>query len=335
MSLFPYLRPWRAAVFFALFTPIAPVSGQSDYFHVRILRADDFHFPVFERPGDTRGAACRINDFLQFRELQLLRGRQRRNVFEYIARDHGGIYGGKVSIDCSVLVNTDHILSIRLEENSCGMTCHDWVQCYNFNPANGELIHLEDLFTADGYRRFHALLDRRWASVIDTARDGSDVLDYFDEDDFWEIQVSARSLLVEGYNGFPKGPKPDTTSMEFKLRDIVKYLSRYGRAVWGLSNDTLSRFHSKRLPGMYAGHIGERPVLVEIENDGRLLYAYTDRQIRYAHYLNGDRNGPSISTEAMRDTDPVITGVLGSKGFKGVYIYKGIKKTVALTRSLH
>lgn len=110
----------------------------------RILRADDFHFPVFDRPGD-----------------------------------------------------------------------------------QSELIHLEDLSTADGYRRFHALLDRKWASVIDTVRDGSDMLAYFDDDDFWDFQVSARSLLVGGYDGFPKGPKPDTTSVEFKLREIVKYLRQH------------------------------------------------------------------------------------------------------------
>lgn len=36
----------------------------------------------------------------------------------------------------------------------------------------------------------------------------------------------------------------------------------------------------------------------------------------------------------MRDTDPVITGVLGNNGFKGVYTYMDLKKTVALARTL-
>jgi hypothetical protein len=86
---------------------------------------------------------------------------------------------------------------------------------------------------------------------------------------------------------------------------------------------------------MFAGRVGERPVLMDIEKDGGIILAYMDSHTRYARYLSGDRDGKNIRTENIRNGDPVIVGVLGNNIFTGIWTRGREKKAVAVRRVLN
>jgi hypothetical protein len=238
--------------------------GQANYFEHRTLRKDkDFSFPVFSHADDSF-AVRSINQLLQLSELYLLDGYQKNNLFEIASADNGGLYAGKDKIGFNILTNTPKILSVMFDESRCGITCTYWVKYYNFNSGNGDRIQLKDLFTPDGFGSFNkiALMKRKnkfkkELNKLETGvRDNfPDVFDCIQDDDLQDFYLMDTSICIDGENCLSKNEKIGDFDMvtKFNLSEFKKHLNDYGKTIFGISHDTISRHRSYGLSQLFEG----------------------------------------------------------------------------------
>ena len=281
---------------------------------IRSGESKEFSFPVF---NDTGNNVRKINRLLQLSELELLKGFGEKNMFEHVSSGIGGIYGSKTNIEFQIKKNTSRILSIGFQEASSGMTTHYWVRYYNFNPANGDRIHLKDLFTEKGYTAF-----RRYATGKRTrelrrqkAYDSTlaDIAECYGDDDLEDFFIAGSTLYIDGDNCVRKPEKfvGLETMSRFRLAEFGGWLNAYGRAVFGLSDDNVGQYRSRALPQLFSGKIGARPVwmLVRPGYGDEIEAEYVDLRVGRGIYMEGKaQKGWFDMTELTRAGD--TTGLL-------------------------
>lgn len=297
---------------------------QSPYFHIEIIRYDadgkELRFPIISNSTANRLTVEKINQNLQLSELELLNGFQANTIFEKIMINDSTIYGGKTDMTDSIYTNNNRMLSIGFDEASSGMTTAYWTKYYNFNSGNGDLIHLSDLFTSNGYNFFLKLVikksirkfrlqlkennepDSTWSEIISS-------LGRLDLDDFY---IKGNSILIDGDDLLSKPQKGYGLDMlvKFDLIEFKKYLNDYGKCVFNLSNDAIAKYRSKGLPQLFAGNLGDQPILLII----RPIYADS-----YDGIYCFQKGGKGIDLDGT-----IRNGVLNfdeSKDFNGNYAH--------------
>ncbi len=201
------------------------------YFQVQtITHEESFAFPVFSHDVHP-DVALKINRHLQLSELELLDGYQQSHLFERVVVDHGTIYGGKVDLTSQVLNNTSRLLSVYFDEASCGMTCAYWHRYYNFNPANGDLIQLQDLVEPTKYDDFREFVyKRRLTEFCDNNPASFEYLpSILEDDDLADYYLSGDSLVVDVFNCLSKFEKVFGTDAYtyFSFNELRPYLNDY------------------------------------------------------------------------------------------------------------
>lgn len=289
-------------------------NGQTNYFDYRTAKSNEFSFPIFSRIADTT-TARNINQLLQLSELELLAGYQKNNIFEKISIDNGTIYGGKVEISFELLTNNSKILSIKFNESSCGATCAYWVRYYNFNSGNGDLVQLKDYFTTDGFVKFSKnVLKKRTSKFkkeimkVDSPEREYllDVLSCYETDGIGDYYIKDTTIFIDGENCLSKNQKFFGLNMitKFNLSQFKNYLNEYGKAVFGISSDSVSKYYSNDLPQLFEGTIDSSLQILFIlnhdyENKMRGVYAY----IKYGRgiYLEGELNNKELTMTEYTD----------------------------------
>lgn len=321
--------------------------GQTNYFEYKSLKKGmDFSFPVFSCLNDSL-ASRNINQLLQLSELELLDGYQKNNIFEKVSDNDGTIYGGKVEISYKILSNDSKLLSIQFNESSCGATCAYWVRYYNFNSGNGDLVQLKDLFTTEGFTIFRKnILAKRTANfkkeitkVDKTEREYLlDVLGCYEDDDLHDYYIKDKSIFIDGENCLSKNQKGFGIDMitKFNISEFNKYLNNYGKVVFGIISDNISKYRSYELPQLYEGTIGSslKVLLIinhDYENKMRGVYAY----LKYGQgiYLEGELNNQElILTENTDNFDDngYINAFFDGKQINGTWTNKSKTKTLEL-----
>jgi hypothetical protein len=216
---------------------------------------------------------------LQISELEILKGFETKNIFEQVSIDDGRIYGGKVGIDFKIYDNNSKVLSVKLDESSCGATCAYWVRYYNFNSGNGDLIQLKDLFTKKGYEKFFAFVTkRRIAQLKNELRkmplaergDFEGISGSFEADDLMDFYIEKNVLYIDGENSFSKNQKFASVEIKrisrFKLSEFKSYLNDYGKSLFGLTKDSIKKYRSNILPQLFHGKIGNQKVMMVLNN---------------------------------------------------------------------
>lgn len=274
-----------------LFCTFAPKSanGQTHYFAVKPVEyvedGRDLHFPVFYSDSARALPTAKINELLQLSELEMLKGYQTKTVFEKVNYNNGTIYGGKWEMTYTVFTNNNKVLSLGFDESSSGMTTAYWVRYYNFNPGNGDLVQLQDLFTPTGFKQFksqaikksvsafkdqiHAAgeQDSVWQEVI------GDLHDYI-TDDFY---IKGSSIILNGDNCLSKNQKGWDMVVKFSLPSFSKYLSDYGKCVFGLKSGPVAQYKSKSLHQLFTGKIDTFAILFVLWPEGKTcegIYCY-------------------------------------------------------------
>lgn len=266
-------------------------AAQGTFFGVRtVKKGKDFSFPIFISPGRQR-SAMKINHLLQLMELRSFANGKEKDIFRNAEFDDGTIYGGKASMESTVYLNNNRLVSIGFDQSSCGMTCAYWHNYYNFNSGNGDLIQLKDLFTHKGFDRFTKMVISKRSSKYrrevkkrikpEEREDYLGVLGTIEADELSDFYIRTRSIMIDGENGLIKGRKFDGLDMyvRFDLDEFKPFLNDYGRAVFGLNRADISKFRSNSLPQLFEGKlngsISIEFILIGSSNGVVGVYAYS------------------------------------------------------------
>lgn len=98
----------------------------------------------------------KINTFLQLSELNLLKGKEKKHIFERVfhEEDNHSIAQGKVVMNYDLFSNTKNNFSFRLDETYLWATTEYWRAYYNFNPQNGDIYYWQEFFDDTNRKKF-------------------------------------------------------------------------------------------------------------------------------------------------------------------------------------
>ena len=308
-----YNFPVRLLIPSLLFLLIATAcifGNSTPYFSVsHVRKGTDFHFPVLNLQRDAK-VETEINQLLQLSELRSLVDRRRRDVFTQATIDDGSIYGRKISLFFDIHANNSRILSLGFNNSSCGATCTWWVKYYNFNPRNGDLIALSDLFTADGYKAFTKMVvqkrSREYRAEVERKVSAEDreaflgVLGTIENDELEEFSIGNGYITIDGQNCLGKSLSFDNVNMKVRspLREFKGLLNEYGKVVFGLKNGNVSKFRSNQLPQLFNGTVnGGSPFVAVLSTDfaGKIEGIYAYLKYRKGIYLTGTLSERSVA----------------------------------------
>jgi hypothetical protein len=258
-------------------------NAQNHFSYITLKKGKEYSFPIFN--SSNKPAVKKINQLLQIAELELLKGYEVKHVFEHVMIDNGTIYGGKTDLEFEVHTNSSKILSLVFREASCGMTCTYYSNYYNFNPGNGDMIQLKDLFTSAGYKVFYEFVKKRRVSelrkeILKLPKEGQkfteNIVESYQNDDLSDFYIKNGVLYIDGENSFHKNQKFSgmETISKFSVSEFSKYLNAYGRSLFLKTQDNIGSFHSSGLPQLFKGTIGDEEILMVLKgNANESIYA--------------------------------------------------------------
>jgi len=319
--------------------------GQKNYLPYKMIsegKNSDFRFPIFSDSTDTL-TAKKINQLLQLSELQILKGHEKKNIFEVVGPSEGSLIDGMVEITGKVFFNTNKVLSIQFNESSCGGACFYWVNYYNFNTGNGDIIQLRDLFTSEGYNDFYKMVAKKRIAQLhhEVAKLKKEVKDDFDEDitasyyrsdSLKDFYIQDTCLYIDGFNCLPKQDKADgiETVCKFRLSEFVSCLNDYGKCVFNLNQDSIATYHFyNSLPQIFYGTIGTQKVALAFFGNGESYYAYLKYGMAIKMYgrLKGNKVELSLKDEDDNNIESIET-ILNGNQITGVWYNKGKTKSL-------
>jgi hypothetical protein len=319
MRNFPVFSTLLLCIAFAV-----PATAQQPYFSYRTLtKGDHISFPVFASNTNAT-AATDINRLLQVRELQVLDGYYKDNIFEGIAdpQDEAVYYTYDVSFD--VKENTPRLLSLRFNISSCGATCYYWSSCYNFNPQTGEPVQLGDLFTAEGLDSFEKKAKGRWNAQIDAVIKGPDaetleIMEPFRgcfDDTFILLEsfyIQGDDLYIDAENCLPKYAKfyDIDTAVRFSIKELTSYMNDYGRSVFGLSKELPTAYKGELLKELIVGTNPHKDIVLALVIEGHTIITGYYAAIRNGIYapLDGAYENGKMNCEVIDDGARTIARV--------------------------
>jgi len=321
-------------------------NGQAGYFeHISLTKGKEFTFPVFSKTTDTFTAG-NINQLLQLSELELLDGYQKKNIFETISVDNGGIYGGKTDISYDILTNSPKILSIMFNEASCGMTCAYWVKYYNFNSGNGDQMQLKDLFTIEGLSAFKKIILRKRSTKLkkelmkipsDSRESFHYILDCFKDDELQDFFLRDTSISVDGYNCLSKNDKVAADFdmiTKFNLGEFKNYLNDYGKTVFGIKEDSIAKYRSFELPQLYEGAVDSSLKILFImrhDSGNKIIAGYAYLKSGRLIYMEGELNNKTlnlIEKSVNNNDNGYIHASFNGQQIRGTWTNKSKTKTL-------
>ncbi len=277
-----------------LLTTITLCSYSTEFLTYRkIVEQNEMEFPLFDNPENLK-SIDKINRLLQIAELSLIIGHEKRTVFERTRILDNGIFDGKVTMVLKILENSDRVLSLKFDQEESYATMYYWTSYYNFNPQNGDLIQLEDLFTDIGYKAFvkkvkkKRIKDFRAYFKNKVPKDLVHIEDSYANDDLNDFYIQGSKIFIEGDNCFHKNLKFSgvKTLHEFNLNYFQDYLNDYGKVLFGIKNNQThyNSYVSSCLPALYKGHIGGSPIYFYLQK--KSIYA-DDIQATYVYSKYG------------------------------------------------
>lgn len=288
--------------------------AQGNYFRYKTVHyknqefySHDFSFPIFSKSN--KFVAKKINQTLQITELNILKGFETNNIFEEVSIDDGTIYGGKLEITFTIQNNSNRLLSVKFAESSCGATCHYWVDYYNFNSGNGDIIQLKDLFTENGYKTFFNFVTKRRIAHLKkelTKKIKADEREYFydiigcyERDDLIDYYIKNNTLYIDGENCFSKNQKFSgiKTISRFRLKEFKNYLNGYGKSLFSITKNSIRKYRSNILPQLFYGTIAQQDVLLVLNTgyEKEIRAEYVDLRYGKGIFLQGELNGTELT----------------------------------------
>ena len=288
--------------------------GQESYFAVQeIKKGESLSFPVFSNPKDSLSAE-KINQFLQISELQTLKGKEKKHIFENICENIADIEFGYLEENISC--NSQKNVSIYFTKPTFSFNSNFYYNYYNFNSKNGDLIQLEDLFSKKGFEFFKTIVKTKSiekykieSNKIDTATrvdlSLNSVISYIGIDNLFDFYIINDTIFIEGENLLTKSQKileMDMTT-KYSLSEFNDYLNDYGKALFSLSNDSIGKFRSKSFPQLFEGTIDNQKILMILDKDekNKVSAKYVYQKFGQVIGIYGDINDSTLSMTESDD----------------------------------
>lgn len=304
LSFFDMKNLFLSTLFFFLSTLIL-FAQQSPILYEIIQKDTNYVFPVFVNKKNPE-VAEKINQTIQIAELELLKGFEKENIFERVSNpENWTLFGRRVLIESSVMENNNKVLAIKIKNSSCGLTCSHWVNYYNFNVENGDVIQLKDLFTEDGFSHFLGYATEKQVNILkEEAADNillyDNIITCYRANNLYDFFIKGDSLFINGEDCFLKNelfPENINTVTKFNLTEFKHFLSDYGKIIFSLKKGNLKKQRSQSLPQLFEGSIAGKEVLFVIRNiEGKEVIAeYADKQNGIGIYLEGKLDEKQLS----------------------------------------
>lgn len=305
-----------------LFVLCSTLGAQTHFSTIENVSKEEFVFPIIALPN--KQAQEKINIHLQLSELDLIKGYEKKNIFERVSFNNGTIYGGKVFISYEILNNSNRNLSMKFTESSCGATCAYWVQYYNFNPQNGDRYFIQDFFSPENFKRFQSTITPRRKEKIQNQIKmllaKGEEMEYLDEyiytsiegDDLDDFYFTNDSIFFDNENLLNKHDKVwDLDHVTgFSINEIKHLLNPFGQSAL-LTGEGLESYQSKIEPQLYEGKIGSAAEFYLLfRNDYEKSYSGTYAYKKYGKAINlygKETNGNYEFKEQNDDFDDVAT----------------------------
>jgi hypothetical protein len=342
------MRQYLAIILTILWTT---AFGQSNFLKIKkISEGEEFHFPIIQCTDKL--VEEKINVHLQLGELDLIKGKERKSIFEVTTFNNGTIYGGKVSIDYEVLANTDKTLSIKFNQSSCGATCAYWVRYHNFNPKNGDRYGLKDFFNDTNYEIFKSIItplrQNKIKEQIKQLIKSGDKLEHLEEylysyienDDLDDFYFTSDSLYFDNENLLNKHDKfwdlDHITAIS--IETIKHLLNDFGKSAL-ITGVNLETFSSMTEPQLYEGTLNDKSkfyLLFKNNYQNNYIGTYAYKKYGRAIGLEGKlENEEYVFNEHNDNNDEVATIIFRQNGINLTGTWndkKGTKLTLKATR---
>lgn len=318
-------------------------TGQDNFLKIENYSdGEEFHFPIIQ--STDKIVEEKINVHLQLGELQLIKGKEKKSIFEVSSIDNGTIYGGKVSIVYSVLVNTDKILSIKFDQSSCGATCGYWVRYHNFNPQNGDRYVLKDFFNDTNYRTFKSILTPirqfKIKKQIEQHSRSGEKLEHLEnylcafiaDDELDDFYFTSDSLYFDNENLLNKHDKfldlDHITAIS--IESIKHLLNDLGKAAL-ISGKDLKTYRSFTEPQLYEGTIAGKShfyLLFKMDDQNNCVGIYAYKKYGRAIELDGKlENNEYVFIEGNDTSEETARIIFRQDGINLSGSWKDIKGT--------
>ena len=284
--------------------------GQENYFAVdEIKKGEYLSFPIFSNPKDSLSAE-KINQFLQISELQILKGKEKKDIFENLCKHIEPFIeeNGNASIDFSIIDNNKKNLTIYFNISLCNYPSVSFIKYYNFNSTNGDLIKLENLFTDDGFKNLKTLVNQKSVekfkkeiNKLDSIEKNSftDIIPRLKENSFFDFTINNDSIYIDNENFLNKFQKFSDIDMitNYGLSEFKDYLNDYGKALFSLSNDSIGKFRSKSFPQLFEGTIANQKILMILDKDekNKISAKYMYQKFGQVIDIYGNINGSKLT----------------------------------------
>jgi hypothetical protein len=237
------------------------LSGQTGYMKIETVaesREYSFHFPVVYTHN--KQVQEKINIQLQLGELELLKGKETKSLFERI-KPHPELFSErKVFMNYEILTNSNRNLAVRFSESSAGMTMSYWIRYYNFNPQNGDRYSLPDFFSERDFTAFKEYVTMIRKEKINRQQDGEEYFylsKYIETDDLDDFYFTDDSIYIDNRNLLHKSQfdfEANDHITAIPLSDIEHWLNDFGRSAL-ITGNGLDLYRSTGEPQLYEGLI--------------------------------------------------------------------------------
>jgi hypothetical protein len=294
--------------------------GQDNYLKIhKISEGQEFYFPIIY--STDKLVEEKINVHLQLSELDLIKGKEKKSIFEVTSFNNGTIYGGKVSIDYNILANTAKLFSIKFNQSSCGATCAYWVRYHNFNPQNGDKYGLKDFFNHKNYNDFKKIVtpirqEKIKKQIEDLIQSGDKLehleeylYNYIDDDDLDDFYFTSDSIYFDNENLLNKNDKfwdlDHVTSIS--IESIRHLLNDLGESAL-ITGNNLKTYRSSTEPQLYEGTLDNK-------SNFYLLFK-NDYENNYIGTFAYKKYGRAIGLDGKLEDDEFIFNARNNKNDK-------------------
>lgn len=224
-------------------------------------------------------------------------------VFQNLLEDLGDSLPGSWRTDLHI--NDKNILSLTVHDTVKNISRH-----FVFNAVTGSVIDIQDMINVNGISYIKRTLLKQYKQTIDGSKlpyttEGREQCIKRDIHNFKltrdTLSVYAERCIKEDSSG---NNAPLTLAQHFEGRSMVKYLTQYGLAMFGLERKLkMKKMYSFAVPGLYAGKQDNEPVLLQLDAplekqlSGVLYYTKAKKAIPLSGKFRNDR----LETELGQD----------------------------------